>query len=56
MKALKQSIASFKQRFEDGEVEKYSWREGKDIVMDVLNKQWSKRKVLDELMKENIFR
>ena len=38
-KALRQSIASLKQSIEDGDVEQYSWIEGKETVADVFTKQ-----------------
>ena len=53
-KALRQSVVSLKQTLEDGDVESFSWIEGKDIVADILTKQGSKREALDEVMKGNI--
>ena len=55
-KALRQSIASMKQSLEDGDVDQFSWIEGKEIVADVFTKQGSKREALDEIVKENCFR
>ena len=54
-KSLRQSIAYLKQTLEDGEVEAYSWIEGKNIVADILTKQGSKREALEEIIKENFF-
>ena len=54
-KSLRQSIAYLKQSLEDGDVEEFSWIEGKEIVADVLTKQGSKREALNEIMKDNIF-
>ena len=54
-KSLRQSIAYLKQTLEDGEVEEFSWIEGKDIVADILTKQGSKREALDEIIKDNFF-
>ena len=53
-KALRQSIASLKQLLEDDEVERYSWIEGTEIVADILTKVGSKRKALEEIVKDNI--
>ena len=55
-KALRQSIASLKQSLEDGDVDQFSWIEGKEIVADVFTKQGSKREALDEVVRENYFR
>ena len=55
-KALRQSITFLKQSLEDGDVEEFSWIEGKDIVADILTKQGPKREVLEELMEDNIFK
>ena len=38
-KAIRQSIAFLKKSLEDGEVEEYSWIEGKEIIADVFMKQ-----------------
>ena len=54
-KALRQSVASLKQSMEDGDVEQYSWIEGKEIVADVFTKQGSNREALDEIIKKNNF-
>ena len=54
-KALRQSIASLKQSIEDGDVEQYSWIEGKEIVADVFTKQGLKKEALDEIIKNNNF-
>ena len=54
-KALRQSIAFLKQSLEDSNVKEFSWIEGKEIVADVLTKQGSRREVLDELIRNNIF-
>ena len=54
-KSLRLSIAYLKQSLEDGDVEEFSWIEGKEIVADVLTKQGSKREALNEIMKDNIF-
>jgi hypothetical protein len=40
---------------EDGDVEQYSWIEGKEIVADVFTKQGSKKEALDEIIKNNNF-
>ena len=55
-KALQQSIAYMKQSLEDGDVNDYSWIEGKDIVADIFTKQGLKRTALDEIVKDNFFR
>ena len=47
-KALRQMI--------DKDVLSYSWKEGRDIVADVLTKQGSRREILDEIMVESKFR
>ena len=54
-KALRQLVASLKQSMEDGDVEQYSWIEGKEIVADVFTKQGSNREALDEIIKKNNF-
>ena len=55
-KALRQSVASLKQMLEEGEISRYSWIEGKEIVADVFSKSASTRESLDEITRENIFR
>ena len=54
-KVLRQSIAYLKQTLEDGEVDEFSWIEGKEIVADVLTKQGSKRVALEEIINDNVF-
>lgn len=54
-KTLRQSIASLKQSLEDREVDRYSWIKGAEIIADVFTKIWSKRKALDEIIKNNTF-
>ena len=53
--ALRQSVANLKQTLEDGEVDEFSWIEGKEIVTDILTKQGLKRVVLDEIVNDNEF-
>ena len=55
-KALRQSVAFLKQVLEDGEIERYSWIRGSEIVADVFTKQGSKRDALDEIVLENKFK
>ena len=55
-KALRQSIAFIKQSLEDEEVINLSWIEGTQIVADVFTKEGSKREVLNEIIKEGMFR
>jgi hypothetical protein len=55
-KNLRQSVALLKQLLEDGEISRYSWIEGSDIVADVFTKAGSKRDVLDEIILENKFK
>ena len=44
-----------KQSLEDGDVEEFSWIEGKEIIADVLTKQGSRREEMDALMERNVF-
>ena len=44
------------QMLEEGEISRYSWIEGKEIVADVFMKAGSTRESLDEITRENIFR
>ena len=37
-------------------MESYGWIEGKDIIVDILTKTWSKRSKLDEIMVEGYFK
>ena len=55
-KALRQSVSFLKQALEEGEISRYSWIEGTEIVADVFTKQRSKRESLDEIILENRFR
>ena len=48
-KALRQSVASLKQMLEEGEISRYSWIEGKEIVADVFTKMGSMRESLEEI-------
>ena len=49
-------MAFLKQVLEDGEIERYSWIRGSEIVADVFTKQGSKRDALDEIVLENKFK
>ena len=49
-------MASLKQMLEEGEISRYSWIEGKEIIADVFTKSGSTRESLDEITRENIFR
>jgi len=53
---LRQSVAALKQNLEDGEVDRFSWIAGMEIVADVFTKQGSERESLDEIMTRNVFR
>ena len=55
-KSLGQSIAALKQNLEDGEVRRFSWIAGTEIVADVFTKQGSERETLNEIVARNIFR
>ena len=55
-KALRQSVSFLKQALEEGEISRFSWIEGTEIVADVFTKQRSKRESLDEIVLENRFR
>ncbi len=46
-KALRQSVSFLKQALEEGEISRYSWIEGTEIVADVFTKQRSKRESSD---------
>ena len=54
-KQIRQLIAYLKQSLEDGDVEEFSWIEGKEIIADVLTKQGSRREEMDALMERNVF-
>ena len=49
-------MASLKQMLEEGEISRYSWIKGKEIIADVFMKAGSIRESLDVIMRENIFR
>ena len=49
-KSLRQSVAALKQSLEDGDVSRFSWITGVEIVADVFTKQGSERETLDEIM------
>ena len=55
-KGLKKSVAYLKEHLKLGSVEKYIWIEGKDVIAEILTKQGSKRKEIDEIMLEGYFR
>ena len=55
-KSLRQSVASLKQNLEDGEVSRFSWIVGTEIVVDVFMKQGSEREALDEIMLRSVFK
>jgi len=55
-KSLRQSVAALKQNLEDGEVDRFSWVAGTEIVVDVFTKQGSEREFLDEIVTGNVFR
>ena len=54
-KALRQLVAFLKLNLEYGAIEFFGWIENKNIVVDVLTKQGSKRKALDDIVKGGIF-
>ena len=41
---------------EDGEISRYSWIEGSEIVVDIFTKPGSRREVLEEIIQKNEFR
>merc|ERR1712030_263516 len=49
-KSLRQSVATLKQNLEDGEVDRFLWIAGTEIVADVFTKQGSERESLDEIV------
>ena len=49
-------MALLKQLLEDGEISRYSWIEGSQIVVDIFTKAGSKRDALDEIILKNKFR
>ena len=55
-KSLRQSVAALKQNLEDGEVDRFSWIAGTEIVADVFTKQGSERESLNEIVSMNVFR
>ena len=55
-KSLRQSVAALKQNLKDGEVDRFSWIAGTEIVADVFTKQGSERESLDEIVTRNVFR
>ena len=55
-KSLRQSVAALKQNLEDGEVDRFSWIAGTEIVADVLMKHGSERESLNEIVYGNVFR
>ena len=55
-KSLRQSVAALKQNLEDGEIGRFAWIAGTEIVADVFTKQGSQREALDEIVQDNIFK
>ena len=55
-KSLRQSVAALKQNLEDGEVDRFSWIPGTEIVADIFTKQGSVRESLEEIVTWNEFR
>ena len=49
-------MASLKLNLEDGEVDRFSWIAGTEIVADELMKQGSEREVLSEIVEKNEFK
>ena len=55
-KSLRQSVAALKQNLKDGEVKRFSWIAGTEIVADVFMKQGSERETLNKIVSRNVFR